>query len=550
MPIETILDMIFNLLGGLFLFLMGMRYMSDGMQSLAGTRLRKMIGRVTDNRFTACLTGAGVTCLIQSSSVTAVMAISMVNAGLMTMRQSIGILLGADIGTTITAWIVSLNVTGYGMAILGIAGLIYLFGKNERVKFHAMFWLGLGLIFFGLTVMKHGMEPLATNEAFCRTMASFAPNTYWGLLRCVVIGSLVTAVMQSSSATIAITIVLATSGSIDFPTAMALVLGQNIGTTITAYLASFGMTSASKRTAYAHIIIKILGVAVVFPFFYAYIKLLYIIMPDAFSADIAKQIAFSHTIFNVIIIMLFLPLITPLCWLLVKLFPDHKKKEIHHLKYINARFTEAPSLSIHESFNAIIKMHDGIIKMMDCMTIILKGKDHNNKAHDKVLHREEITDNIQREIVDFVSSLMRSDISMELVSECRHQLRIADEYESIGDYITVLVKLYGKLQKSESSIVQKDVEMLMKLHERVYDYLNILGTALKDNDTDIIVHAKSEGENITKMAKSIRDTHLSEIKENNTIDSAFTLAFIDMLQSYRKIRAHAFNIAEAICGDK
>jgi len=550
MTVQTILDMIFNLLGGLFIFLMGMRYMSDGMQALAGTKLRKMIGRVTDNRFTACLTGAAVTCLIQSSSVTAVMAISMVNAGLMTLRQSIGILLGADIGTTITAWIVSLNVTGYGMGILGIAGLIYLFGKSERVRFHAMFWLGLGMIFFGLTVMKHGMEPLATNEAFSTAMAAFAPNTYWGLLRCVLIGSLVTAVMQSSSATIAITIVLASSGSIDFPTAMALVLGQNIGTTITAYLASFGMTSASKRTAYAHILIKILGVAFVFPFFYMYLKLLYIIMPNAFSTDIAKQIAFSHTIFNVIIIILFLPLVTPLCLLLTKLFPDHKRKEIHHLTYINSRFNEAPTLSIHESFNAILKMHDGIIKMMDCMTIILDGKDHNNKAHDKILHREEITDNIQREIVDFVSSLMRSDISMELVSECRHQLRIADEYESIGDYITVLVKLYGKLQKSESSIVQKDVEMLIKLHERVYDYLNILGTALKHNDTDIIVRAKSEGENITKMAKNIRDSHLSDIKDNNTIDSAFTLAFIDMLQSYRKIRAHAFNIAEAICGEK
>jgi phosphate:Na+ symporter len=273
-------------------------------------------------------------------------------------------------------------------------------------------------------------------------------------------------------------------------------------------------------------------------------------MPNAFSADIAKQIAFSHTIFNVIIIILFLPLVTPLCWLLVKLFPDHKKKEIPHLTYINSRFNEAPTLSIHESFNAILKMHDGIIRMMDCMTIILNNKDHNNKAHDKILHREEITDNIQREIVEFVSSLMRSDISMELVSECRHQLRIADEYESVGDYVTVLVKLYGKLQKSESSIVKKDVKMLIKLHERVYDYLNMVGTGLKNNDTDIIVRARSEGENITKMAKDIRDSHLSDIKDNNTIDSAFTLAFIDMLQSYRKIRAHAFNIAEAICGDK
>jgi len=550
MTIQTIFNMCFNLLGGLFIFLMGMRYMSDGMQAIAGAKLRRMISKVTDNRFTACLTGAAVTCLIQSSSVTAVMAISMVNAGLMTLRQSIGILLGADIGTTITAWIVSLNVTGYGMAILGIAGLIYLFVRNERVRYHAMFWLGLGMIFFGLTIMKDGMEPLANNVAFGNTMAVFAPHTYWGLLRCVLIGSLVTAVMQSSSATIAITIVLASSGSIDFETAIALVLGQNIGTTITAYLASFGMTSASKRTAYAHILIKIVGVAFVFPFFYLYIKLLYAIMPNAFSNDIAKQIAFSHTIFNIIIIILFLPLIAPLCLLLEKVFPGHKKKEIPHLTYINTRFNEAPTLSIQESFNAIVKMHDVIIKMMDCMSIILEGKDQNNKAQEKILHREEITDNIQHEIVDFVSNLMRSDISMELVDECRHQLRIADEYESIGDYIKSLIKLYGKLKKSDSSMLKNDVEKLIKLHESVYSYLNMIGTALKHNDTDIIVRAKAEGENIIKTAKDIRDTHLVAIKDNKTIDSAFTLSFIDMLQSYRKIRAHAFNIAEAICGDK
>ena len=262
-----ILDMIFHVVGGLCIFLLGMKHMSEGMQAVAGARLRRMIAAVTDNRIIACGTGAGVTALIQSSSVTAVMAVALVNSGVMTLTQAIGVILGADIGTTITAWLVALNIIDYGLPTLGIAGFFYLFSKSERVRYSAMILMGVGMIFFGLHLMKYGLAPVRNSEHIVELFSRFEPKTYVGVLKCVLVGAVVTAIVQSSSATVAITITLAQTGVVDFGTAVALVLGQNIGTTITAYLASLGASTNAKRVAYAHILVKVIAVCIMVPVF-------------------------------------------------------------------------------------------------------------------------------------------------------------------------------------------------------------------------------------------------------------------------------------------
>ena len=210
-----------QVLGGLCIFLLGMKNMSEGMQAVAGNRLRKMIAMVTDNRLKACATGAAVTAVIQSSSVTSVMVIGMVNAELMTLAQAIGVVLGADIGTTITAWIVSLNVIDYGLLVLGLAGFVFLFSKKERVQYTAMAFMGLGMVFFGLYLMKHGLEPLRENPAVLAWFSRFRPATFGGRIKCVLVGAVVTSIVQSSSATVAITITLARNGLIGYDTAVA-----------------------------------------------------------------------------------------------------------------------------------------------------------------------------------------------------------------------------------------------------------------------------------------------------------------------------------------
>ena len=274
MTAHLIAQAIFGVIGGLGLFLLGMKFMSEGMQAAAGDKLRSLINSITSNRLVACGVGTAVTGLIQSSSVTTVMVVGMVNAGLLNLHQAIGVILGADIGTTVTAWIVSLPIAKYGLPILGISALFYLFSKAERLRFIAMMCVGLGMVFFGLELMKNGINPLKATDLFENVLSRFRPDDFGGVLKCVLAGSIVTAVVQSSSATVGITIALASTNTITYDTAVALVLGENIGTTITAYLASLGSSRNARRAAYAHICIKVFGVAWVIPLFFVYLAAL------------------------------------------------------------------------------------------------------------------------------------------------------------------------------------------------------------------------------------------------------------------------------------
>ena len=358
---ELVFQMIIKAIGGLGIFLMGMKYMSEGMQAIAGDKLRTLINKVTDNRFMATGIGASITALIQSSSVTTVMVVGMANAGIMNLRQSIGVILGADIGTTITAWIISLKIAEYGLPLLGLATFVYLFAKGSRIRNTALMFLGLGMIFFGLEIMKSGFYPLRSDQDFIALLAKFSPTTFIGLIECVFIGAFVTAIIQSSSATVAITITLAQTGFIDYNTAVALVLGENIGTTITAYLASLGATTVAKRTAYAHIFIKVVGVSIMIPFYYYYLAFLEIVIPE--TVPIAGRIAFAHTGFNILMVSGFIWMIDPLARVLTYLVKENKKKERHLLTYLDVPMLDAPALGAEQSFHGILRIIEGVESM-------------------------------------------------------------------------------------------------------------------------------------------------------------------------------------------
>ncbi|MFQ5637700.1 MAG: Na/Pi cotransporter family protein, partial [bacterium] len=253
MTTKMLLDMLFHLIGGLGIFLFGMKSMSDGLQAVAGNTLRRMIALVTDNRLMAVAAGIGLTCLVQSSSITTVIAVGFVNSGFMMLNQAMGVILGANIGTTITGWVLVLKIGKYGLPIVGVAVFFYLFSKNEKVKYIALTALGLGMIFFGLELMKNGFKPLRGMDEFKNWFLAFDSETYLGVLKTAAVGCILTVMVQSSSATLGITIGLAQTGLIGFETAAALVLGENIGTTITAYLASIGASTNAKRAAYFHV---------------------------------------------------------------------------------------------------------------------------------------------------------------------------------------------------------------------------------------------------------------------------------------------------------
>jgi phosphate:Na+ symporter len=348
---------------------------------------------------------------------------------------------------------------------------------------------------------------------------------------------------------VAITIMLAVEGVITFETSVALVLGQNIGTTITAYLAALGASTSAKRTAYAHILIKVIGVTVILPFFYIYLRLLDWLMPTALAHDIGKQIAFSHTVFNIFIVLLFLPLVGLLVLLLTKLVPGKAAKETPHLTFLDAGLAETPVIAIQQSAHEVLAMRDGVNKMMKWLRSELAGDKEDPERRRKLLHREEVLDVVQKEIVEFISKIVERDIPGHVVDEAHRQLRNADEYESVSDYIVTLYKLARKHSKLETGMTSDDWQNVLTMHDRVADYLNMVGQALETEDRDVISRARSESHIIVSLFKQYRNEHLARINHER-VTPAQTLILTDILQCYRKIKDHALNIAETIAGEK
>lgn len=547
MDLEQLIEMLIQAIGGLGLFLLGMKQMSDGMQAIAGEELRKLIGKVTNNRFIACGVGATVTGLIQSSSVTTVMVVGMVNAGVMTLRQAIGVIMGADIGTTITAWIIALKIAEYGLPILGVSAFVFLFATKDRVRYTAMMFLGLGMIFFGLQLMKEGFQPLRDMPEFLNLLSRFSPSNYWGLVKCIFVGAFTTAIIQSSSATVAITITLALTQVINYETAVALVLGENIGTTITAYLASLGASTNAKRSAYAHISIKVLGVSLMIPMFFNYIWLLQTVLPE--TMNIAARIAFAHTAFNIMIVSLFIPFISSFEKLVKIILPDKLHVEKPRLTFLDVRMYETPILALQQSYDELNRMAQGINEMFGWLKITIYNDKRDKNIEKKIFHREQVYDQIQKELVEFISKIMSGNLPHHATLDARSQLRMADEYESISDYIVNILKINLRIKNNDMKLIKKDKKDIIDLHESTAKYLNMIKNALEIKNDGILSKALSSGRTLKFKIKTIRSSHLNRLAAEQTT-ALMSLVFMDLLNAYRRLKDHALNIAEVIAGEK
>jgi phosphate:Na+ symporter len=553
--------MILHIAGGLGIFLLGMKNMSEGMQAVAGSRMRQLVNAVTNNRFVACGVGLFITMLIQSSSVTTVMVVGMVNAGLMSLVQAIGVILGADIGTTITGWILVLEISKYGLPMMGISAFFFLFSKSERIRYSAMMILGLGMVFFGLMQMKAGFYPLREMPEFIEWFKRFTPDSYFGVLRCCLVGAIVTSIVQSSSATLGITMGLVGTGVIGFETGAALVLGENIGTTITACLGAIGTSTNAKRSAAAHVIIKVIGVAwitAIFPFYITLVKK--VVGPELIGVSEMVEgvptyvhamhaIALSHTGFNIANVILLIPFTTVLASLLVRVMPDKSEKEVPHLQFLDIRMLDTPAMGIQQSQNEILRMSDLIRKMMNRLGGILANKERDEVAEGKIFRREETLDIMQKEIVEFLSSLLSGNVPHNVMNSGRMQLRMADEYESISDYITNILKLNLRMRKGGMTMPEDAEREILDLHGRVSDYIDFVNEAVKEDNVRILVKARTGGDAITHLIREYRSNHLARVEAGQT-SALKSLIITDMLNAYRRVKDHGLNIAEVLAGEK
>jgi len=559
---NLIWTVVFKVLGGLGIFLLGMKYMSEGLQAVSGERLRKIISTVTDNRLTAVVVGLTVTCIIQSSSITTVMVVGLVNSAMMTLTQAIGVILGANIGTTITGWILTLNVGKYGLPLLGISAFLFLFSRNERVRYTGMALMGIGMIFFGLELMSSGFKPMREVPEFVKWLHSFEAVSYAGVLKCVAVGCILTMIVQSSSAMLGITMGLASTGMIDFQTAGSLVLGENIGTTITAFLASLGASTSAKRAAYAHIVFNVLGViwitTIAIPLYFPLIARIIGSDPDMMVLlgngepsypHIMSAIALVHTGFNVTNTLFFLPLLGPLAKLVTKLVPGKGETEIPHLTFLDIRMLDTPSLSVVQSKKQILFMAESTELMLEKLAEVLEGGEPDDELENKIFHREQILDNVQKEIMLFLGELISGQVPRDVMETARGQMRMADEYESISDYAASVLKGLRRLRSNGLRLAPEGVEEFKNLNRLVLDYLKKVTDAVRDEDQKAAVRLLPVSSEIGRVMKEYRQAHLTRLTDGK-VSPLSSLVYTDMLNYYRRIKDHTLNIAEVAAGEK
>ncbi len=560
MDLSALSQLAFELIGGLGIFLLGMKYMSEGMQAVAGNSLRQLIGAVTGNRFFAIIAGVIVTCVVQSSSITTVMVVGFVNSGVMGLTQAIGVIMGANIGTTITGWILVLKIGKYGLPLLGGAAFVYLFSKGDRWRYAAMSIMGVGMVFFGLELMKDACSIIKETPDFENWFLAFQADSYLGVLKCALMGCVLTTLVQSSSATLGITISLAFQGVISYETAAALVLGENIGTTITAILASLGATTNARRAAYFHVIFNLVGVLWITLIFSWYIEVIqWLVTADPAQSVVVDGketfpnttplVAATHSVFNVVNTLLFLPFVTTFARLLERVVQGKEFKEKPHLSDLDIRMLETPLLAIEQSRKEIQRMADGSLKMLGWLAELREQDDPDKELANRLQQREQVLDSIQDEISTYITNLLSGNIPHAVADEARLQLRMADEYESVSDYIANLDEFDRKLRRDGHRFSTGHRAALHDLNAYLSEYLAAINEALAHNNRNVLVETSPAAKRIKNQIKQFRRTHLEELS-GGSIAPLISVAYLAALNAYSRVLDHSQNIAESISGEK
>lgn len=553
-------SLIFGLMGGLGLFLFGMKIMSEGLQKVAGDRMRKILGALTNNRIVGTLVGIAVTAIIQSSSATTVMVVGFVNAGLMSLVQSIGVILGANIGTTVTAQLIAFKITKYALPAIGVGAAFKLFSRDKRWSYVGEILLGFGMLFFGLHIMTKAFDPVKTSEEF-RNIFLVVGNSH---LLGVLIGTVLTLIVQSSSATIGITIALASSGLISFEASVALILGENIGTTITANLAAIGTNLAARRTALAHFLFNFLGVCIMLSLFPILLEFIRGITPG--DADfvvqtqeqvaryggsigdkpyIARHIANTHTMFNIINTIIFLPLVGVLAKLTTVMIRGKDEEMEFHLKFLDTRVLNTPPIALGQARSETRRMAQVARDMtQETIAFLLDG---DLKRLPSLRKKEDLVDVLQKEITDFLVALSQQSISQDTSREVATMMHMVNDLERIGDHCENLWNLCERKIEQRITFSEIGQQEISEISEVTLNFLNMMVTALENNDLTVFDKAENMEDAVDRLEKAMRDNHISRLNTGEcTVNSG--LIFIDMLHNFEKIGDHSFNLAKALVG--
>ena len=546
-------DTIFKFLGGLGLFFYGMKIFSDSLQAMGGHLIRKVLNSLTANRVLGVFCGAFVTTLVQSSSVVTVMVVGMVNAGVMTLLQAVSIIFGANIGTTITGWIISFKLGKYGLHMIGIGSLGNMFIKSDKLKRLALMIMALGLIFYGLKTMSGAFKPLRTDPTFISYLTYFQATDLISILATVAMGCILTLIVQSSSAMLGITIALAVAGTISFNTAAALVLGENIGTTITAMLASVGTNANAKRAAAAHALFNLTGVLIMVIIFQFYVEFIdYLVpgdpnkmAPDGTKPAIAQHIAMVHTIFNVSASIIFLPFLTFLVNLVTKLIKDdHSSTQAPALTLPENLDNISPVLALELAHKELIKMTDRVKEGLDSTQKFVLSKTRDQQARKNVVEIETHLDEMQRDMTLYLGKVMRIPLSVNQSRRITSFMSISDDLESVTDYCADLVTHRKRLFDDKHELSEATEKELINIFDGINSMFSLIESEIHNSETASIKRFDDIIGEFKKTAESIKDSHLERVSKGE-YNPLSNLIFSDLVVAIRKIAGHLGGINKA-----
>ena len=548
--------------GGLGTFLLGMKHLSEGLQAVSGSGLRRFMSLATTHRLAGVGTGVITTVIVQSSSIITVMVVGFVSSGLMNLSQAINVIIGSNIGTTATAWLIAFapDVKMLGLCVVLAGAAFYFFQRNERLHDLGLAFMGLGCIFMGLYWMKEGMEPVRSMPVVVDAFRTLDATTAYGLAKCVLVSLAFTAVVQSSAATTAIAMTLAQQGLLSFEAAAATVFGMNIGTTMTAWLAAFNGSAEARQTALAHTLFNVVGTILLIPFFVPVIlPLATSFFPryaDAVTANgvttyphMAAPMAAVHTIFNVITTLFFLPFTRQFARFVSRVIkaPPAEKP---HLSALKMSSYISPVIACDQALLEVTFMRDSDLELLAGIKDVLAGT-ATESAEEHILHREEVLDNVQREITEFLGKIMVKRAPTEVSDRIGRLLRLSDELESVSDEAAAILKATRRLRKGGQNFSEQSCQTLLGIHEIVFSLAETVSGHIKSPRPRFDLAAlQAHSHDIGGRIHDARRNQLDRVGPDDPDSPVRVLAELDILNAYERIRSCYINMAETLAGRK
>ncbi len=564
-----------NLLGGLAIFLFGMKIMSDGLQKVSGEKMRQLLGIATTNRFAATACGMLVTSIIQSSSATTVMVVGFASAGLLTLHQSLGVIFGANIGTTMTAWIVSLfgfkmQISLFALPVIAVGFFAQFIPRVIVIRRLGETMLGFGLLFLGLDIMKNAIPAdFAQNPQVVAWISRFQPNNFFNLLTLILSGTILTVILQSSSAVMAMTLTCAAAGIIDFPTSCALVLGENIGTTITANLAAIGASKNARRAALGHFLFNVIGVIWVSCIFNHFVHLVDWLVPgspytketEALTSVLPYHISAFHTTFNVLNTLLMLPLINQLAKLTYVIIPKSKRedKKEHELIYLSTRFTQTPELALIAVRKEVERMMSFVTKMTDKLIHAVKVDDEKmfTRLIEDVKEAEQTTDVLEHKINLYLTSLSHGNLSRHAVAQAFSLFDVLNSIERMGDCGEKIARILEKFHTKQpfATADVNDLEVIAKLTKEITKRTRRILVDFQQPTRQwqaqaerTFAEAISDEEQLNALRKRLLRDRRERINAGQEASPDSITAYADILNNFERMGDYAMRVNENILG--